>query len=478
MVVFHDDPACANLVSALLSKLGFECLRLATIAQLRAALTAPCRAVVVDLKSCSLDSSEIYILLEAARVPLIIAIESNEKAESDSLRTPHENLRKSIRILRLEDLSSDRLADCFLSPGPKAVGDHKQDAGDTVMQMPFATSSKLRIIQSMLHEAVADVAPDMTMVFSRTLPSNVHEARDRVTKDPRIAKLPTMILQGQSLAALAICHEVEESPAGFGANGTLPTNVSDLRRCLEQELLTSDIELVTADLRLCPVSKRNVLIGRPSQERTADIAINCRWFSRADKGLCLSSEGAEWFVEDLGSANGSFIGEKQLRRNSRHTLPLGQTTIEIGRSFDRRSPVILHLNRAAPDVVVVSVSVGAAFDKASWPTWPTLQEDLQKRWLVFRDEFVLGSDYANKALGIEHPDRAAAITFRNGYWITPLEGRELHIDNIGFRSAVPLPAGSDLNVDSITLRIERARESAVEPALISGQVQATGGKQQ
>ena len=336
-----------------------------------------------------------------------------------------------------------------------------------------AISPKLRVVQSMLHNIVSDNAPDATMIFSRTLPAKAGDKRDPASMDPRIAKLPAMILQGQSLAALAACHEVEEDGCK-GLTAAELSSVSDLRRCLEQELLETDIELVTSDLRLRPIAKRNVLIGRPSKERTADIAINCRWFSRADKSLRLSSDGAEWSVEDLGSANGSFVGEKQLQRNSGHALQAGRTTVEVGRSFDRRSPVILEFNCATPDVVVVSVSVGAAFDKEGWQTWPTLQEDLAKRWLVFRDDFSLGSGYSNKVLGLDTMGSQASISFSNGFWITPSAGSEVHIDNVSFRSAVPIPAESELGVGALRLRVERIGGDGIQ----TERAQLSGGNRQ
>jgi hypothetical protein len=222
------------------------------------------------------------------------------------------------------------------------------------------------------------------------------------------------------------------------------------------------------------VSSRSILIGRPTLQCAADISINCRWFSRADKSLQLSSEGDGWYIEDLGSANGSYIGEKRLRRGDRFSLPEGQTTIEIGRSFDRRSPVILHFYRAADDVVAVSVSVGAAFHKAGWQTWPSLQEDLSKRWVVFRDEFLLGSQGVSKILGIEPQNEQAAITLRSGFWIAPRGRSDVRLDGVSFRSAVPLPLESELEVGSAKFRIERARNGTSDPVPNSDSASASG----
>jgi len=347
-------------------------------------------------------------------------------------------------------------------------------AQEGIAQMPSGNSPKLKIVQSMLHSFVGDSAPDSTMIFSRTLPTRLGDRTLDAEVEEKIAKLPALVLQGQSLTALASCHDIESAFDRGKAADAMPANILDLRRCLEQELLEPNIELVAPDLRLRPISSRSALIGRPTSQSSADIAINCRWFSRGDKSLRLSSEGTEWFIEDLGSANGSYVGEKRLQRGERHTLPEGQTTVEIGRSFDRRSPVILHFNRSVEDVVVVSVSVGAAFDKAGWQSWPSLQEDLSKRWVVFRDDFLLGARGTAKLVGVEAQKEAAAISLRNGYWIAPPTGSALRLDGIDFRSAVPLAPECELEVGSLKFQIKRASDGIAATAASS---EASSGMQ-
>lgn len=333
---------------------------------------------------------------------------------------------------------------------------HETQGEGVIAQIPSGHSPKLKIVQAMLHSFVGDKAPDSTMIFSRTLPTT--RLGDRgfdAEVEEKIARLPALVLQGQSLGALALCHDIQAAFARAKAADATPATVLDLRRCLEQELLESNIELVSPDLRLRPISARSALIGRPTSQSNADIAINCRWFSRGDKSLQLSAEGADWFIEDLGSANGSYIGEKRLQRGDRFLLPEGQTTVEIGRSFDRRSPVILHVSRASDDAVVVSVSVGAAFEKAGWQSWPSLQEDLSKRWVVFREDFVLGARSTSKLLGVEALKDAAAITLKNGFWIAPRGQSFVRLNGIDFHSAVPLASESELEVGSLKFQVRR-----------------------
>lgn len=61
---------------------------------------------------------------------------------------------------------------------------------------------------------------------------------------------------------------------------------------------------------IVPLRKRSLLIGRPSRSRNIDPDIDCE----PDTGISrrqaeLSTDGARWFIEDLGSANGTFVAD-------------------------------------------------------------------------------------------------------------------------------------------------------------------------
>ena len=210
-----------------------------------------------------------------------------------------------------------------------------------------------------------------------------------------LSQIPCLILEGKNLEALALCHETERSLEISGASATLKSKIIELRRFIERDLLVRDIALVCPKTRLHPIASNNILIGRPSSTRSVDIAINCRWFSRGERGLHLICDNDVWSIEDLGSTNGSYIAEQQLARGALYTLSSGMTTIEIGRTQDRLAPVVLQLNRIARHAVIVSVSVGAGFDsRSASESWPSLHGDLRKRWLVFVGQLTIGSDEA------------------------------------------------------------------------------------
>jgi hypothetical protein len=375
-------------------------------------------------------------------------------------------------VLALCDLTGERLAQCLAPPESPVAEFEQRDDVDNVDREFVDVAPKIQIVQSLLNYIVGDGTLDATVIISRTFGSQDDENGDGTHAIEEIVRLPSLVLQGQSLAALAACHGAESALDKCPTRDVIKSKVINLRRCLEQELLTTEIELVTPEARVHPIASRSVLIGRPSHTRKVDIALNCRWFSRGERSLSLFSDNSEWFIEDLGSANGSFIGEKQLQNNERVCLPIGQTVVEIGRSLDKCAPVVLTLNRVSCDAVIVSVGVGAGFDKSGSQTWPSLQEDLTKRWVVFGEEFIIGSGELSESLGFFPQEKSAAITYGGGFWMTPIGGTDLRLDERVFRTAVPLPPEVDLELGALRLRVVRARSSAttknsdigVEPA--------------
>src|SRR2546421_239988 len=171
---------------------------------------------------------------------------------------------------------------------------------------------KIAIIQALLSDILReDCEDDSTLVLS-DLGNNANLDEDTTLQLAR--KIPALVLQGRVAAALARCQaalqRLEKRPDRVALKG----KILQLRQLLAQDLIcTDDLELFTADgpVRLLP--RRVALIGRPSTAKAVDIPVGCRWFSRGEKNLRLCEEGEDWFVEDLGSANGSSIADRPLQ---------------------------------------------------------------------------------------------------------------------------------------------------------------------
>ncbi|MBV9331804.1 MAG: FHA domain-containing protein, partial [Alphaproteobacteria bacterium] len=257
--------------------------------------------------------------------------------------------------------------------------------------------------------------------------------------------------------------DVENWLAREAGRDELKAKLIGMRRSLENDLLVSgEMELVGSTMRVRPLAGRNVLIGRPSSSRQVDIEVNCRWFSRGERSLYLFSEGEDWFIEDLGSANGSFVGDRRLNKNEPLRIPPGETLIEIGRSAEAVAPVTVRLVRLG-DAVLVTVQPGGAFKDPELKSWPTLHDDLKKRWLVFREECLLGAD-ESQVLARSPAEAVACLAFRNGFWVSPMSGSEMQIDDLAFQSPVPLPAPAWFKAGPLRLRAERLGDASSRAA--------------
>src|SRR3954451_20782713 len=59
---------------------------------------------------------------------------------------------------------------------------------------------------------------------------------------------------------------------------------------------------------LVPLRERSVLVGRPSESRNIHPAVDCGTDSGVSRRHCqLNTDGQRWWVEDLQSANGTYV---------------------------------------------------------------------------------------------------------------------------------------------------------------------------
>lgn len=341
------------------------------------------------------------------------------------------------------------------------------------------TAPKMAIIQALLQEAMADSAPDATLVLAVSKTSHGGNHRDPAAF-AAIRKIPALALDGATIAALGECHIAIARLADHPGQARLRKQLLELQRLLENELLVSQtIELVIGERRARLLPLRAALIGRPSRARDVEIAIDCRWFSRGERNLYLFSDGEQWFVEDLGSTNGSWIGKNKLAPGKPVALSFGETCVDVGRTPAGAAPVTVHLHHAPTAPNVVQVTVSAAPDSqnqsAAPAQWPSRAEDLARTWLLFRDGLSLG---AAPGCGLHiagsHLLMAADIRFQNGFWISPRAGAGLTINDVAFEAPVPLPSGARLRLADVPIRVEQAAARSVESVAPAQDLARTG----
>ncbi len=318
---------------------------------------------------------------------------------------------------------------------------------------------KIAIIQALLSDILNENYEDDSTLIPSDLSDNDASSEDSTLQLAR--RIPALVLQGRVAGALARCqaaiHRLERKPDRIALKG----KILQLRQLLEQDLVCmGDLELSTADGPVRLLARRAALIGRPSTVKEVDIPVACRWFSRGEKNLRLYEEGEDWFVEDLGSTNGSSIGNRPLQPDRPHKLAFGETLIEIGKRAASSAPIALRLRRppTCPGVIVITLLADEArlHDAAEENQWPSWKEDLRATWVVFNGRISLGAS-KNCAVVLNDcgADIAAEIWFHEGFRIAPLPSVPLVIAEANFTEQAPLPAGVDLSVGSVRLRVEK-----------------------
>lgn len=316
---------------------------------------------------------------------------------------------------------------------------------------------KIAIIQTLLSDILNENREDdSTMVLSDiTSPTGADD--DSTMTLAR--KIPSLVLQGRVAAALGGCQaalrRLEKNPDRVALKG----KILQLRHLLEQELICkADLELATADGPIRLLARSAALIGRPSAAKAVDIPIGCRWFSRGEKNLRLLQDGEDWLIEDLGSTNGSWIGDTRLSPGRPFKLPYGETLIEIGKRAGSAAPVALRLRRppACSGVVVMMLVADEArlngtSEEGQWPSW---REDLRTIWVVLDGRLSLGaSQHCGVVLSDCGADRAAEIWFADGFRIAPCLDVPLVIAETPFSEETPLPAGVDASIGRARLSV-------------------------
>ncbi|HEY4265615.1 MAG TPA: EAL domain-containing protein [Micropepsaceae bacterium] len=332
---------------------------------------------------------------------------------------------------------------------------------------------KIAIIQSLLSDILNEDASetDATLVLSDF--SGLRSPAEEDSTLELTRKIPTLVLQGKVAVALARCQAALRRLEDTPERAPLTAKILQLRHLLEQELIAKDdldLSIPGGRMRLLPRS--TALIGRPSSSKPVDVPVGCRWFSRGEKNLRVFAEGTGWFVEDLGSTNGSWVGDRTLLPGEPYALPFGETLIEIGKHVGDAAPIAISLRRPAanPGAVVVSLRADAPrlAGKAAESKWPSWREDVHAQWILFNERIGLGtaSDGAI-VLGEAGAEKAAEIWFDEGFWIAPCADAPLTIADASFLQTAPLPASTDLTIGDARLHTENLgshAESASEQA--------------
>jgi EAL domain-containing protein (putative c-di-GMP-specific phosphodiesterase class I) len=328
--------------------------------------------------------------------------------------------------------------------------------------------SKVGAIQSLLDEIMSGAGEaaenaDHTLVLGGPDDSFANPAADPVYEVVR--RIPSLVMKGQSLHALAACHEARLCLETGGAAPGMADRLARLEQLLERDLLEEGaLELAPqhgAPVRM--IGGKPVLMGRGAPGGAVDIATSCRWFSRGERNLRISDNGGAWILDDMGSTNGNMLDGAPIAVGEPVPLPQGVSEIRIGRDSAAYPPVALRLTRSQRDPSAVQARIavdhariaGAASD-IGWSSWP---EETASFWIALgaagRASIGSAPDCAIHAPGASAPV-VATIEYDGGFWVVPADGAPVMLDGCAFHRRAPLPKGVELAAGGVRFSVREA----------------------
>jgi tetratricopeptide (TPR) repeat protein len=182
--------------------------------------------------------------------------------------------------------------------------------------------------------------------------------------------------------------------------------------------------LTTGELANCKLYPNSQLsIGRKVEDNAQGFAIQYKRISRGGKQNIISRQGNSFYVKDQGSANGScydavpLVTNQQVKLENDKVLALGGVNGQPGickintcLSNDKSKSLVLMLNKDAVQFID-DTGIGTA--------WPTLDADLDTRWIMMGDSLniAITSDSALDFGAVSGGKIVATLHYTNGYYI-------------------------------------------------------------
>ncbi|MDN4501394.1 FHA domain-containing protein [Alteromonadaceae bacterium BrNp21-10] len=199
-------------------------------------------------------------------------------------------------------------------------------------------------------------------------------------------------------------------------------------------------------------------LGRKIDNQQTSFGIGFKRHSRAGKQNTFSRKGNAFFVTDQSSTNGSFYGgqrlpAKQLIRVQHEKL------LCTGGSLNNNEPGICHIKTLLAKqgsnalILKLNANVFQFADDASINTaWPSMEEDLLKRWVLLGDVLHIGVDEkGNLDVGcINNGTSVAKVFYDDGFYIAPelkdAQNQPVLIDGYTMYGRVPIFAQHDISI--------------------------------
>lgn len=310
---------------------------------------------------------------------------------------------------------------------------------------------KIAVVQTLLNELANDLVTPKPMTANAYAGVAV-SGGNGASAMAEIERLPSLILSGKSVAALAVCDSALQKLGAVPGSTQAAAKLSRVWELLEDELLsTGEMEIRSAyeTFRLLP--RDSIAVGRPSGSPTSGVAVKCRWLGPVDKSLRIFRRSGDYFLEDLGGGNKYLVNGQPLRPKHAVEIGTGRTVIEIRLASGAIAPLWLRLLRKSsdPDAVAMDLDCDKKVLRADLgeKEWLEIKEQLGTTWLIFSEKIHVGkSQDCAMVLSDCTTAMAAQITFQGGLRLEPTVGCAFAVDDHLFHRSLPLVANCELNL--------------------------------
>lgn len=212
-----------------------------------------------------------------------------------------------------------------------------------------------------------------------------------------------------------------------------------------------------------------VQIGRTAGQSDTTLVIGFKRISRTGKQTRIVRQDRQYFIEDLASTNGTHYNGQTLAPFSRVKCTSGGCLL-LGSGVQNATTGACQIDTILPEhingcmVMKLAHSVVRFIDDTNMgQMWPSMDEDMSKRWVLFDSEIPLGMNKEGQlSIALDSTSKQlATLSFNGRYLIEPAtchpEQSEVFINGQSVHGKVPVSSGVVIHIGGVSLQFEECQ---------------------
>jgi len=194
----------------------------------------------------------------------------------------------------------------------------------------------------------------------------------------------------------------------------------------------------------------SIEIGRRDDNRLDEIHVGCRLVSRMGRQARIAYQDGEFRITDLGSTNGTFVGEFHVQSKQSTTLGV-VADVKLGGGLNPPKPGFCTIRCERIDGPVPAMAMSFQSETSNLPAeiaenWPTMAADHQYGWILTPGPLLIGgSGDCAVRLRDAPAEVMAQLTSNGGHMIEPCADHIILVN--GARVIHPVKLGDNVEID-------------------------------